>query len=154
MPQQTHPTPHATGPDARRPGSSWRTIWIAATCSLAAALIAATATLLSYKVVPPPDNARVVVDEQRRTYASTPCVVFNKLDRELIANRSEVSDPAKPLQLFSYASEKTIADIKADGKWSRDAACDYVTGFDQIVTRWMRLTGYRLRWTDDGQWRW
>ena len=34
-------------------------------------------------------------------------------DRELIANRSEANDPAKPLQLFSYASEKTIADIKA-----------------------------------------
>ena len=81
-------------------------------------------------------------------------VVFNKLDRELIANRSEVNDPAKPLQLFSYASEKTIADVKADGKWTRDTACDYVTGFDQIVTRWMRLTGYRSRWTADGQWRW
>ncbi|MGD9836473.1 MAG: hypothetical protein AB7F72_00835 [Afipia sp.] len=129
-------------------------LWPIVTSVILAVLIAAAAILLSYKVEPPPDNARVVVDEQRLTYASTPCVVFNKLDRELIANRSEVNDPAKPLQLFSYASEKTIADIKADGKWSRDAACNYITGFDQIITRWMRLTGYRSRWTADGQWRW
>jgi len=109
---------------------------------------------MSYKIQSPPDNARVIVDEQRLTYASTPCVVFNKLDREMIANRTEVSDPSKPLQLFSYASEKTIADVKADKKLSRDTACDYITGFDQIVTVWMRLIGYRSRWTDDGQWRW
>jgi hypothetical protein len=121
---------------------------------LLAALLAAAVILFSYKVEPPPDNARVIVDEQRLTYASTPCVVYNKLDRELIANRTEIRDPSKPLQLFSYASEKTIADIKADKKWTRDASCDYVTGFDQLVTRWMRLAGYRSRWTDEGQWRW
>ena len=131
-----------------------RLLWPIVISAVLAVLIAILAILLSYRVEPPPDNARVVVDEQRMTYASTPCVVFNKLDRELIANRSEANDPAKPLQLFSYASEKTIADIKADGKWSRDAACDYVTGFDQIITRWMRLSGYRSRWTADGQWRW
>jgi len=136
--------------DLRRPRLHWPVL----TSIVLAALVATAAILLSYKVEPPPDNARVVTDDQRQTYASTPCVIFNKLDRELIANRSEVNDPTKPLRLFSYASEKTIADIKAEGKWSRDAACDYVTGFDQIVTRWMRLTGYRSRWTDDGQWRW
>ena len=131
-----------------------RLIWPVLGSVLLVALIAAAAILLSYKIVPPPDNARVVTDEERLTYASTPCVVFNKLDRELIANRAEVSDPSKPLQLFSYASEKTIADVKADTKWERDKACDYIIGFDQIVTVWMRLIGYRSRWTDDGQWRW
>lgn len=136
--------------DARQP----RRVWLILACIMAATLFAAAAILLSYKIEPPPDNARVITDEQRMTYASTPCVVYNKLDRELIANRSEVTDPTKPLQLFSYASEKSIADIKADKKWTRDSACDYVTGFDQIVTRWMRLVGYRSRWTDQGQWRW
>jgi hypothetical protein len=136
--------------DLRRP----RLIWPVLSSVLLVALIAAAAILLSYRIEPPPDNARVVADEERLTYASTPCVVFNKLDRELIANRAEVSDPSKPLQLFSYASEKTIADVRADKKWSRDTACDYITGFDQIVTVWMRLIGYRSRWTDDGQWRW
>jgi len=131
-----------------------RRVWLILTGVVLAALLAAAAILVSYKVEPPPDNARVIADEQRLTYASTPCVVYNKLDRELIANRAEIRDPSKPLQLFSYASEKTIADIKADKKWTRDASCDYVTGFDQLVTRWMRLVGYRSRWTDEGQWRW
>jgi len=134
----------------RRPSLIWLTL---AGAGLAA-LIAAGTFLFSYKIEPPPDNARVIADEQRLTYASTPCVVFNKIDRELIANREQISDPSKPLQLFSYASEKTIADIKADKKWSRDKSCDYITGFDQIVTVWMRLIGYRSRWTGEGQWRW
>ena len=169
MPRPTRP--QDAGRDARRPAGpprpekkrpkrqsdlqkQLRPVWPILTGAGCAALLAAAAVLLSYRVEPPPDNARVVTDTLRMTYASTPCVVFNKLDREMIANRTEVSDPSKPLQLFSYASEKTIADVKTDGKWTRDATCDFATGFDQIVTRWMRLTGYRTRWTDEGQWRW
>lgn len=140
---------HRAG-DPRRP----RSIWLVLTSAGFAALIAAGAFLFSYKIEAPPDNARVIADEQRLTYASTPCVVFNKIDREVIANRAQIGDPSKPLQLFSYANEKTIADIKADAKWKRDATCDYITGFDQIVTVWMRLIGYKSRWTDQGQWRW
>lgn len=154
MSQPTHPTLPVKQPDAHRAVPPRWPVLIVAACIVAAALLAAAAILFSYRIEPPPDNARVVADEQRMTYASTPCVVYNKLDRELIANRNEMTDPSKPLQLFSYASEKTIAEIKADKKWTRDAACDYVTGFDQIVTRWMRLAGYRSRWTDQGQWRW
>lgn len=131
-----------------------RPVWLILTGAGLAAALAATAFLLSYRIELPPDNARVVTDELRLTYASTPCVVFNKLDRELIANRTEVNDPSKPLQLFSYAAEKTIAEIRTDAKWTRDATCNFATGFDQIVTRWMRLIGYRTRWADDGQWRW
>ncbi|MBQ8104628.1 MAG: hypothetical protein IJ127_17310 [Afipia sp.] len=134
----------------RRP----RLIWLVLSGIVLVALLAAAAILMSYKIEPPPDNAKVIVDEQRMTYASTPCVVFNTLDRELIANRAEISDSSKPLQLYSYASEKTFADVRDDAKWKRDKACDYVTGFDQIVTRWMRLAGHRSRWTADGQWRW
>ncbi|EKS34224.1 MAG TPA: hypothetical protein DEA80_14685 [Afipia sp.] len=134
----------------RRP----RLIWPVLSGVALAALLAAAAFLMSYKVEQPPDNAKVIADDLRMTYASTPCVVFNTLDRELIANRAEISDSSKPLQLYSYASEKTFADVRADAKWKRDKACDYVTGFDQIVTRWMRLVGHRSRWTADGQWRW
>ena len=136
--------------DARRPRRA-RFVIVSA---ILVALIAVSAFLLSYKVEPPPDNARVVADEQRRTYASTPCVLFNKLDRELIANRKEISDPSRPLQLLSFASERTMSDIRTDEKWTRDTACNYATGFDQIITVWMRLIGYRSRWADDGQWRW
>ena len=142
--------PLTASSDAEQP----RRIWPILAGVVLAALLAAAAILFSYKIEPPPDNARVIVDEDRLTYASTPCVVYNKLDREVIANRSEIKDPSKPLQLFPYASEKTFGDVKANPKLSRDTACDYVTGFDQIVTRWMRLIGYRSRWTDQGQWRW
>lgn len=117
-------------------------------------LVAVAAMLFLYTVEPPPDNARVVVDEQQQTYASTPCVLFNKLERELIANRKEISDPSKPLQLLSFANEKTMGEVRADPRWARDKTCNYATGFDQIVTVWMRLVGYRSRWSDDGQWRW
>ena len=156
------PRPIRTQDAGQNPGTAARSrqekqprqVWLILIGAGLAATLATTAFLLSYRIEPPPDNARVVTDELRLTYASTPCVVFNKLDRELIANRTEVNDPSKPLQLFTYAAEKTIADVKADTKWTRDTACDYVTGFDQIVTRWMRLVGYRSRWGDDGQWRW
>jgi hypothetical protein len=141
-------------PTAASEAGQPRRIWLILTGVCLVALLAAAAILLSYKIVQPPDNARVIVDEQRRTYASTPCVVYNKLDRDVISNRAEINDPSKPLQLFSYASEKTFGDVKADTKLTRDTSCDYVTGFDQIVTRWMRLVGYRSRWTDEGQWRW
>jgi hypothetical protein len=138
---------------ASNPGQP-RRIWLVLTGLGLAILLAAAAFLLSYTIVPPPDNARVVVDEERHTYASTPCVLYNKLDRELIANRTEASDPSKPLQLLPHVSDKAFGEVRADTALTRDTACDYVTGFDQIVTRWMRLVGYRSRWTEDGQWRW
>jgi hypothetical protein len=126
---------------------------IAAVAGLAAA-IAAAAALLSYRVVPPPDAARVVTDDQNQTYASTPCVLFNRIEREVIANRGEAADATKPLRLLAYANERTMAEVRADGWWHRDATCNAAAGFDQIVTLWMRLIGYRARWSDDGQWRW
>lgn len=132
---------------------SWTTLAIA--LGAAALLIVATAAvLLSYNIVPPPEIAPVVADEERSTYASTPCVLSNTLDRELIGNRPEADDPAKTLELLPYANEKTIAVVNADPRWSRDKACNYAFGFDQIVTVWMRLTGYRSRWAEDGHWRW
>lgn len=125
--------------------------WIAAAL---ATLLAAGAILLTYRVVAPPDNASVVTDDERGTFASTPCVLANHIERELIANRSEVADPAKPLQLLGYANERTFGEVRSNARWTRDAQCNYVTGFDQIVTLWMRMVGYRSRWSDDGQWRW
>lgn len=140
--------PHMTHTDRPRRGR------LIAVLAALAALIATAAVLLSYRVVPPPDDAGVVTDDQRQTYASTPCVLFNRLDREVIANRIEIADTSKPLQLLAYANERTMADVRADGRWSRDATCNAAAGFDQIVTLWMRLAGYRSRWSDNGQWRW
>ncbi len=117
------------------------------------ALVGVAAILLSYRILPPPDNAMVIVDEERKTYASSPCVLFNHLDRELITNRAEIADQTKPLELQTYANERKISDVN-DGSWARDTACNFAAGFDQIVTTWMQLTGYRSRWAEDGQWRW
>lgn len=117
-------------------------------------LVVGIAVLLSYEILPPPGNAPVVVDQERLTYASTPCVMFNTIDRELVGNRAEIEDPTKEIQLLSYADERKIADVNADPKWKRDTTCNLAVGFDQIVTRWMRLRGYRSRWAEDGHWRW
>ena len=118
------------------------------------AIVAGAAVLFSYKILPPPDIAPVIADEERATYASTPCVIANTLDRELIGNRKEIADPDKTIELLPYANEKTIAAVTSDARWSRDKACNFATGFDQIVTVWMRLTDYRSRWAEDGHWRW
>ena len=109
---------------------------------------------MSDKILPPPGSAPVIADDERSTYASTPCILSNTLDRDLIGNRKEIEDPTKAIELLPYANEKTIADVTADPRWSRDKACNFATGFDQIVTVWMRLTGYRSRWAEDGTWRW
>jgi hypothetical protein len=118
------------------------------------AAVAITALLCVYRVVPPPDEARVIADSEHLTYASTSCVIYGQLERELIANRQAVSDPDSALQLMPYANETTIGELRRQGVWRRDSACNYVLGFDQIVTAWNRLLGTRSRWSATGEWRW
>lgn len=127
---------------------------IAAAIVLVVAFIVTLALLFLYSIEPAPENARVLADGERRTYASTPCVIFNKLERELIANRHEVEDPQKPLQLLQFANEVGIGEVRNLKGWRRDEVCNYINGFDQIVTVLDRLLGYRSRWTAEGQWRW
>lgn len=127
---------------------------IAAAIILVVAFIVTVALLFLYSVEPAPENARVLADGERRTYASTPCVIFNKLERELIANRNEVDDPQKPLQLMQFVNEVGIGEVRNLKGWRRDEVCNYINGFDQIVTVLDRLLGYRSRWTGEGQWRW
>jgi len=118
------------------------------------AAIAIVALLCVYRVEPPPADARVIADNERLTYASTSCVIYGQLERELIANRDAVADPTRSLELQPYANETTIGDVIIRPGWRRDEACNYALGFDQIVTAWNRLRGYRSRWTDSGEWRW
>lgn len=127
---------------------------IAAAIIVVVAFIVTVALLFLYSVEMAPDNARVLADGEKRTYASTPCVVYNKLERELIANRDEIDDPRKALQLHSYANEVGIAEVRDLRGWRRDSVCNYINGFDQIVTVLDRMLGYKSRWTDEGQWRW
>jgi hypothetical protein len=118
------------------------------------AVIAIVAVMFVYRVEPPPQDARVIADNDKRTYASTSCVIYGRTERELIANREAVADPGRDLELQPYASETTIGAVRQQAGWRRDSVCDYVLGFDQIVTAWNRLLGYRSRWSDDGEWRW
>ncbi len=118
------------------------------------AAIAIAAILCAYHIEPPPDGARVIADNEMHTYASTACVIYGKLERELITNRDAVSDPSQDLELAPFASESTVGEVRRQGGWRRDAACNYVLGFDQIVTVWNHLFGYRSRWSDTGEWRW
>jgi len=118
------------------------------------AAIAVAAILCAYRIQPPPERARVIADNEMHTYASTACVIYGKLERELITNRDAVSDPSRELELASYASESTIGEVTGQPGWRRDSACNYVLGFDQIVTVWNHLFGYRSRWSETGDWRW
>lgn len=117
-------------------------------------LIAVLALMSVYRVNPPPDGARVIADREKRTYASTSCVIHGRLERELIANRDAVADPTRSLQLLPYASESTIGEVTGLTGWRRDAVCNDAIGFDQIVTAWNRLFDIRSRWTNEGEWRW
>lgn len=118
------------------------------------AAIAVLALLLVYRIEPPPDDARVIADNERQTYASTACVIYGRLERELINNRTDVTDPNRDLELKPFASESTIGDVAHQPGWRRDQVCNYAMGFDQIVTAWSRLVGYRSRWSENGEWRW
>ena len=118
------------------------------------AAIAIVAVMFVYRVEPPPEDARVIADNETQTYASTSCVIYGRIERELITNREAVADPTRDLELQPYASETTIGELSRQPGWRRDSACNYLLGFDQLVTAWNRLLGYRSRWSDDGEWRW
>jgi len=126
---------------------------LAATVLLFAAI--AIVTLFNvYRVEGPPDSAPVIADSERRTYASTPCVLFNHLTREVVVNRAAMVDPVAPIELESFANESTIGALRRESGWRRDPVCNAAIGFDQIVTAWQRFAGFRSRWAEDGHWRW
>ncbi|MGO9357935.1 MAG: hypothetical protein ACLP1D_09690 [Xanthobacteraceae bacterium] len=118
------------------------------------AAIAIVAVMFVYRVEPPPEYARVIADNEKQTYASTSCVIYGRTERELITNREAIADPTRDLELQPYASETTIGELSRRPGWRRDSECNYVLGFDQLVTAWNRLLGYRSRWSDNGEWRW
>ena len=116
--------------------------------------VAVLALMSIYRVEPPPVDARVIADREKHTYASTSCVIYGRLEHELIANRDAVADPTRSLQLLPYASESTIGEVTGLTGWRRDTVCNDAIGFDQIVSSWNRLFDIRSRWTTDGEWRW
>lgn len=104
-----------------------------------------------------PDNAGVVIDTERHSYASISCVIQGDIDREVVTNRREVTDTTKPLHLLNFAETSTLAHAnelrEQDRKWHPDRRCVNANGFVQITSLGARLFG-RSRWTPTGQWRW
>jgi len=110
--------------------------------------------LLADRIEMAPENAQVVVDFGTLTYASNPCVVHGNLEREVMLNRKDIADPAKPLLLIDDAHATRIGEVREGRVWKPDNKCNAADGFTQTVTFWNRLFGYRSRWTSDGEWLW
>jgi len=100
-----------------------------------------------------PDSARIVVDVEQYTYASPPCAVTGKTERDLILHEA----PRQPT-FRAFAVVKTMGEVredqKKDGRWRADRKCLDADGFVQEQTIWARIFGQASRWTDDGKWRW
>lgn len=104
----------------------------------------------------PPDNAKLILDAERHTYASIPCVIRGQTDRELMADRSTLANPESLLELLSFADEGTMGQVRTEGHkgapWKRDPTCEAAGGFD---VRWhVYQAEPKPRWTPDGDWRW
>ena len=105
-----------------------------------------------------PDNAPVILDVERFTYASIPCAINGKVDRALLKSPPVTTDTGKPLQLMDYAEKSTIAKVrelrKANKDWHTDQTCRDWDGFTQHVGIFERIVGYKERWSPSGDWRW
>jgi hypothetical protein len=117
------------------------------------ALLAAGIYVSTSRIISPPGNAKIIVDDEKRTYASIPCVVYGDLEREVIENRGDAHDPSKALALKPYAKETTLEKVRGL-KMSRDEKCQDADGFDQHEHWYHRLFGRRSRWTKEGEWHW
>src|SRR5262249_22777544 len=103
----------------------------------------------------PPKNAHIIVDTERQTYASIPCVVQGHTDRELIKNPADAQQPDALLILQPYAQEARLKDMKERGEtWHRDKRCNEARGFDYVEPFWRRLFRLQGRWTPEGEWMW
>ena len=100
-----------------------------------------------------PDNAAVIIDEERQTYASPPCVIQGYVDRELIKNREDASTPDIGLHLMDYAETSQMFIMREIG-WKPDAKCRKADGLTQTTTLFQSIFGYTSRWTPQGEWRW
>lgn len=114
--------------------------------------------LLGDQLFVPPPNAKMIVDSEKLTFASVPCVVLGLVEREQIANREDARNPGAPLRLKPYSEELPmwmINDLRqvTGDRWRRDEKCNTANGFDQRQSVWGRLLGTESRWTNDGEWR-
>lgn len=104
----------------------------------------------------PPDNAKLILDTERHTYASIPCVIRGHTERDLIADRSALANPDSLLTMPSFADEGTMGQVRTEGRrgipWKQDPTCEANGGFN---VRWRFYQSEpKPRWTPDGDWRW
>jgi hypothetical protein len=100
-----------------------------------------------------PDNAAVITDEERQTYASPPCAGLGYVDRDLIKNPEDARNPKLSLHLMDYADTSRMAIVRDMG-WKPDAKCRNADGLTQTITLFQEIFGYTSRWTPQGEWRW
>ena len=104
-----------------------------------------------------PDHAAAILDLDRQTYASPPCIINGDIEQELIKNRKDVHDATASLVLEDYASLSTMGEARArrkDRGWRVDERCSHADGFTQTINGFQWLIGYESRWTRQGDWRW
>jgi len=91
------------------------------------------------------------VDLDQGVYASLPGVLAGDIDRELIKNRIDVSDPSASLILVDYAETGAIGTREPLAAGYR---CRKSDGLHPDRAPLDRVLGYQSRWTPAGQWRW
>ncbi len=108
-----------------------------------------------------PDRAELIIDEEYKTYASPPCVIYGTTERDLVENPTDAKDPGKKLMLKSYAEVTTVGDLRARRKtekgWRPDEKCRDASGFfskEVSFLTWMFGQEKKSRWTPEGDWRW
>lgn len=134
----------------RKLGSAFVSIVVVIAC------LAAYGFLAGDFATSPPDNAKLILDTQRRTYASIPCAIRGQTERDLIVDRAALADPDRLLELPPFADEGTMGQVRTEGRagtpWKRDPTCEGAGGFD---VRWRFYQSEpKPRWTPDGNWRW
>ena len=122
-----------------------------------------------------PDHARIVIDEERRTYASIPCAIRGETERDMIARRDalpllsyhsdllrckipqKLADFIAPEKPHDYAFDTTAGAVRARSKiedgWRPDAKCRDGSGFQERLGLFGPFRS-PTRWMADGHWWW
>jgi hypothetical protein len=95
--------------------------------------------------VGPPDNAVVVVDDERNTFASLPCAQGGRTVR-----RTMESDGT----LHGYASMRRFSEVMAEKYQHRRSIDQVCLNGDGITQSVLQRIATGSRWREDGQWRW
>src|ERR1700722_1506647 len=102
----------------------------ALTIALAIVAVAVVVVVLSDHFIVPPDNAEVYIDVDNLTYASPPCAVGGRTDREFFWT-DPLDEPSRESTLQSFVISGTMAEVRQDRRYHRDETCNKAGGFEQ-----------------------